>query len=1116
MNSIGKPTRSVDWPEITSGAARYADDLEPSGMLYGAVLWSPHAHARIKSIDVGPALAMPGVQAVLTGEDLAERHYIDYRPEDSDRYPLARGTVRHVGDPIAVVAAEDAQTARAAIRAIKVDYRVLPALNSVEAALAPKAPALHPDRPGNVAARVRREFGDGLLARSRTEHSLSTRYISGRQTHATMEPHTVLAHWRPDEQCLHMWVPSQNPRKLQTDIAHVLGLDKEAVRLHEVQVGGDFGGRSQISTLEVLAGALSRATERPVKLKHGRHEEFAFTKSRFQWDTRIRMGCDENGYLTYLNADYDVDNGAYNLSGPGEMEYGSIALGSSYRWLSYASSGRCVYTSKPPPSSFRGAGGFQVNWTLECAIDELAEQVGIDPIDFRLQNAISDVGERSITGWEIHSGRLKACLEAVRDRIDWDEKRRNGGTGRGVGVACSIHVTSLSRKHLVTSSAALDVDPDGNVTLRTGCGDAGTGQKTLAVQAVAEVLQLEPSEISVVSTDTELTPHDAGAGASRGTYNAVSAARKVATEARAALTETAAAKFHTDPGNVRWHDGGAAYEDDRLSLGDLAGLASSNESGRFSLETEFVGPHHPVAEDGYENLAPSYAFAAHAVEVDVDPDTGKVTVLRVVAAHDSGTVINPTSALGQVEGGVLMGLGAALGEEMIYEGGQAVNPSYVDYPLPRATDAPDIETVFLESDDPAGPFGAKGLGEIVLLPTGAALTNAVAHAIGTRIRQVPLTPDRVLMANRIERGQPSTAGRDTGSVKRRWVAGMRKAYPRGLHRVLEEVGPRLTPSPPQGRLTSVQRPESVSGAVALLRDQPDAAPMGGGTDLLARETQGLPIGSTAVQLLGCAEMTGIQEIAEGSLWLGGAVTLAGLEGADNVDEVIKDTVREIATPQIRNVATLAGNLCQAKRCWFYRNGFDCYKRGGATRPCYAVLGDHRFYHAVAGAHRCQAVTPSDLATTLTALDAEVHVAGTERRRQLPLSDLYSGPGEVDLGRDEVVTGLRVPASARARTTRFQKFSLWEGGFAVATVCVSAAMAAGKANDVRVVLGGVSPVPTRLAAAEKRLEGRYLTPDVVESVAQDWLRDTQPLPGNHWKAFATANMMTTLLNGLSDE
>ncbi|WP_327242109.1 molybdopterin cofactor-binding domain-containing protein [Streptomyces sp. NBC_01320] len=1115
MASIGEQHKPVDWVAITSGTARYTADIDLPGELVAAVLRSPYPHARILGIDTRKAKAIPGVRAVLTAADLPARRYIDYRAVDSDRLPLARGVVRHVGEPVAVVAAESPEAADRALAAITVRYRRLPVLDTVAKALRPGAAAIHEGSPDNIAKRVHQQFGSREEAERATAHSVTARYLSSRQAHATMEPHTVMARWSAHEDILHVWAPSQNPRALRRDLAQLFALNPDQVRMHEVTVGGDFGGRTQISSTEALVCALSMATGRPVKLRQSRAEEFAFTKSRLSWDTRVKIGCDSSGNLTYLGAGFDVDNGAYNLAGPGEMDYGSVAIASSYRLSSYTGDGRCVYTTKQPPSSFRGAGGFAVNWTLECAIDELAEKAGMDPIDFRLRNALSQAGERSITGWEIKSSALTACLETVRREIDWDAKRAQGGAGRGVGVACSMHVTALRREYMLRSSAAMDLSTDGRITLLSGCGDAGTGQKTLICQAVAEVLDIDPGGIAIVTTDSARTPHDAGAGASRGSFVSVSTARRLAEDAKATLIQAAAEKFAADPSRITWQDGHAVHGDDRLGLGELAALCVP-QGEALHVESEFTGEWTDPgpAGYGYEDISPTYSFAAQAVEVEVDQDTGVVRVVKVVAAHDSGTILNPVTARGQVEGGVVMGLGAALGEELIYEAGRTANPGYVDYLVPRAAETPQILVHFIETEDPAGPFGAKGLGEIVLLPTGAALTNAIAHAVGVRLREAPLTPDKVLRAMRAKAGLPARAGSIGRDPKRWWTEAVRRAYPYGLHAALARIGPRIAPLRQAGSITDVVRPASLGEALSLLERHQPASPLGGGTDLLARERQRLPVPPVLVDLSPCRELTTVGTAADGSLRIGGAVTLAALAADPAAGPALQETAAQIATPQIRQAATVAGNLCQAKRCWFYRNGFDCYKRGGATRPCYAVMGDHRFYHAVQGGHRCQAVTPSDLATTLIALDALARIDGPAGPRTLPLESLYSGPGEVVLAEGEVITAIDVPAPALRRITRYRKLALWHGAFAVATVCVSAAdPESGRADHVRVVLGGLAPRPYRVRALERILEGRQVTAEVIEECAGTWLSGTHPLPGNHWKAFAGSNVLASVLREL---
>jgi CO/xanthine dehydrogenase Mo-binding subunit/CO/xanthine dehydrogenase FAD-binding subunit len=1111
---IGRPVKPVDSEAVTTGAAAYAADIRLPDELAGGVLRSPHPHARIMSIDVARASRVPGVHAVLTAADLPDRKYIDYRPQDADRYPLARDVVRHIGDPVAIVAAESTEAMRQALEAIRVRYRRLPAAPDVAAALSPSARPIHAQQPDNVAKRVHRQFGDPAEGTVQSTHRIRAHYQSGRQAHATMEPHTVLAHWDGSAQRLDMWAPSQAPRVLQRDLAQLFGLELGQVRMHELTVGGDFGGRTQISSTEALAAALTLATGRPVRLAQTRAEEFAFTKSRLSWDLDLELGCDGDGRLTHLEADFDVDNGAYNQAGPGEMEYGSIALGSSYRWRSYRARGRCVYTNKQPPSSFRGAGGYAVTWALECAVDELAEQLGIDPIDFRLMNALCETGERSITGWQVKSSGLEACLNEVRERIGWDAKRLEGGNGRGVGVACSVHVTALKRDYMVRSQAAIDIHPDGTVTLRSGVGDAGTGQKTLLCQTVAEVLGVDLADVRIISTDTSRTPHDAGAGASRGTFTSVSTVKQLSDKARSALVATAADKLHVDPSSVRWEDGAALHGEDVLTLGDLAALAAES-GGPLTIEDEFVGESAEPNPDGLEDISPTYSFAAHGVEVAVDEATGAVQVLRVVAAHDSGTILNPLTARGQVEGGVVMGIGAVLSEELIFDAGRVVNTSYVDYAIPRSPDAPNIETVFIPSDDGVGPFGAKGLGEITLLTVGPALTNAIAHAIGTRIRHAPLTPDKVLTAIRKRDESPHRAGSVGWNPKRWWIAGMRALYPRGLHRVLHRYGRLRRPAPTDDGIRAVHAPSTVPEALATLARERPAAPLGGGTDLLVRERQGLPIAPVLVSTAACHDLAAIRRTPDGGLQLGGAATLTALLDHRDVDEVLRSTIAEIAAPGIRNAATLAGNLCQEKRCWFFRNGFDCYKRSGVLRPCYAVMGDHRFYHAVEGAHRCQAVTPSDLATTLLALDASVHVQSSSRGSQVrDIDKLYTGPGEVALREDELITRVTISPAARSRRSLYRKLALWHGGFAVAALCVSAAdPTAGQARDVRISLGGVSPRPQRVTRLEKMLEGHRITAELLDRCSADWLARTYPLPGNHWKAFATSNLLHRALRDL---
>ncbi|MYS80749.1 molybdopterin cofactor-binding domain-containing protein [Embleya scabrispora] len=1084
---IGHPVPPVDWQARTGGSAIYAGDLALPGMLIGGVLRSPHPHARITSIDVSAAVALSGVACVLTADDLPDRRYLDYGGPYADRYPLARDVVRHVGEPVAIVAAQTREQVDRALALIKVGYRRLRAAPTVADALASGAPSIHPG--GNLASETRQSHGDITAGRRAAVHVVKGRYVSPKQAHAIMEPHTVVAHWTGER--LEMWAPSQGPRAIHADLAQVLGLDPEQVHLNEVAVGGDFGSRVDISHLESLAAFLSMKTGRPVRLGHDREDEFAFTKSRQSWDMELEFGADADGAVTHLAADFVSDNGAYNMAGPSEIYYGASALGSAYRVRGYAAHGRCVYTNKQPPSSFRGAGGYPPNFGLEIIADELADAVGMDPIDFRIKNAVGAPGETAVTGWHVKSSRLVDCLATVRREIDWDAKRALGGSGRGVGVAATIHVTGLRREGMVESGAAVDILRDGRIRLRTGAGDPGTGQKTMLAQVVAHELRVGLDRIDLVTTDTERTPHDTGAGASRGTFVSAHAVGKAARTAAEALRDLAAAKFACDPGDVTLADGQVTGPGGSLPIGELVDVLE----GELRVETEYIGDFEDDDGTGAGDISATYSFAAHAVEVDVDRTTGAVKVVKVVAAHDSGRILNPLTARGQVEGGVVIGVGAVLGEELIFEGGRVVNAGYADYAMPRAADIPEISVHFLGADDPEGPYGAKGLAEITLLPTGAAVVNAVSHALGTRVRETPMTPDRILKAL----GRSTPVRPLWRRPNRWWVGAIRWAYPKGLHAVLSRLGARWGRAPRTGSIDAVHQPTTVAEAATLLAGNKQAKVIAGGTDLLVARKQQLVAPEILVDLTGCSGLARVSDDEDGGLHVGAAVTLAELEAAGTVGAALRDTARQIASTQIRSMATVAGNLLQDKRCWFYRHGFDCYKRSGPASPCYAVLGDHRFYHSVIDGHRCQAVTPSDLATTFTALDAVVRT----QIRDLPIADLYKGPGETVIDRDEIVTAVLVPAAARQRTTVFAKSRLWDGGFATVSAAVSIAA---DRSQCRVVLGGVAPVPYRAHEVERLV----LAGAVPEHAAGAWTRDAHPLRDNAWKLDAGTGLLTRLL------
>lgn len=1105
-----RDVRHLEWRERTSGATAYVDDLRAADALVAAVLRSPHRHARIVGVDTSRAEASPGVRAVIIGADFPDRRYTDYGT--SDRPPLARDEVRFVGQEVAAVAAVSGDAARAALDLIRVEYAPLSLFPDFESQLV--SDGVRPKE--SVAGSIDRFFGDRDALSVHAPVSVSGVYRFGSQAHACMEPQAVMADWDPQSQLLSIWAPTQGPRNVQREIAKVLALEIDQVRVHQVAAGGDFGSRVRPSDIEALTAALAIKAEQKVRMVLSRDDEFAHTKRRHDFVVRLTTGADESGRVIRREGEILVESGGYAQAGVSEMGYCSQLLASQYRADCAHFTGTTFYTHRRPGGAFRGAGGPQAAFAIESQMDELADRVGVDPIDLRVLNAHS-AGETTIAGWEIESSRLVDCLQAARDGLDWDAKRPRGGSGFGVGIAAGMHVSgALTSPHATTSVATVEVDREGSIVVRTGAGDPGTGQSMVAGILVAEELGVAPEQLRVVYADTSETPYDPGAGASKGTFMTGGAALGAGRETAARLKTLAAKKLAVAEDQVRLEGGFASAGEHSLSFGDLVGASPDAVAGVLRVEyTHVVDMPLVQGPTGFGNLSPAYGFAAHAVELNVDRKTGRVDVTRVVAVHDSGTIVNPIGARGQVVGGIVMALGAALGEELVYVEDRLANGSYTEYALPRAADAPDVSVTFLESDvEGPGPRGAKGLAEVALAPVAAAVSNAVSHAIGVRITNLPITPDKVLHALEAagEAGGPLRSWRSTWrrfDLSLWWVLAMRWAYPRGLHAVLHRFGTRFARRPAHLAPIEIVVPSTpIEAAKALERDK-GARPLGGGSDLLLARNQGLVREHVLVDLTRVADVATIEVTPDGDLRIGGAVALARLAvfASQHKDDAIAATIDTIATPQIRSVATVGGNLCQEKRCGYFRNGFSCYKRGGFTCPCYAVLGDHRFYHAAVGGHRCQATTPSDLATTFAALDGVVEVQGPRGLRLLTIEQLYKGPGETTLRSGEFIAHVVIPAAARRRSTAFEKLRLYDGGFALVAACVSLEVGRmGQIVECRAVLGGIAPKPLRATATETSLIGCAPADWRVDAACTAWTVTANPLPGNSWKLRAGSGLL----------
>jgi CO/xanthine dehydrogenase Mo-binding subunit/CO/xanthine dehydrogenase FAD-binding subunit len=1113
MSWIGRRVPAVDWESKTSGRESFTADVRLDGTLLARVLRSPHCHAEVTSIDTARARRIPGVHAVITSADFVTGAMYEHSGGSlRDRYPLARHRVRYVGEELAAVAAESGDIADAAVAAIEVRYRPLASILDVQSAVNCAAPLHSRGGSVNVAIELNRDWGDVHEARRRSAASVGGSFIYPRVAHVPMETNTTLASWDPVRQVMDVWTSSQSPWFVVDEIANLLGLAADQVVCHDVSTGGGFGSKSHISEHEVLAAALSKMAGRPVLLQLDRAEEFAATKPRHAFRIDATAHADVNGRICMFEAKLDVDNGAYNHYGPSVMAAAAKKFGSIYEPVGVRVVGRLIDTTLPPGGQFRGYGSPQATFAIESLVDELAASCGEDPIAFRRLNA-NRPKSTTVAGLRIGSARLVECLDAVSEAIQWEARRARPLPGHGVGVAVAIHGSGA---HVMAGSnrseVVVEVGDDGRVTLRFGGADAGTGQRTVLAQIVAEELCVDVDDVVVSMSDQ--SSFDLGAWSSRGTHMGGHAASQGAREVAKTLRTLAAEKFGCDAGDVRLEHGRAVVDGGEIPFAELVPLSGEARDGRIVHRGEHVEERMELAtESPSANYSASYAFAAHAVEVSVDLDTGRVDVVDYVAAHDIGRALNPTMVEGQIIGAVVQGLGAALREELLLDHGRVVNGALSHYPLPRFADAPRVRTILLEGPEEAGPYDAKGIGEIPIVPVAPAIANAVHHAIGIRFRELPITPDRVLRALR-DRGDMQPRDHRLWRRPSRWqIEVFRRAYPRGLQRLLD-WGTKFARRPAPAPLSAIERPEALDAAVRAIA-APRAIPVGGATDVIVQRQQGLLVPVTLVSTSRLTQLQRLEVLPDGSLVLGAAVALQRLDEDARLPTVLREAVRTIASSQIRATATVAGNLLQAKRCWYFRNGFPCYKRGGWTCPCYAVTGDHRFQHAVIGGHRCQAVTPSDLATVLVALDAVATVGSERGYRDVPLSRLYDGPGESVLRPDELLVEVRLPPGSSARAGSFQKLCLYQGDFAIASVALTISCdAAGRLRDARVVLGALAPVPWRSHAVEAALAGiRAADLDVtsiVDTFNGELDRVAHPLRDNAWKLDAAAGLLRKAL------
>jgi CO/xanthine dehydrogenase Mo-binding subunit len=748
---IGKRVPKLDAPDKVAGEAKYVHDLELPGMLHARILRSDRPHARLVGVDVSAARALPGVKAVLTAADTPGVPLGHGR----DNPPLKGDKVRCIRDEIAAVAAETDAIAEAALGLIKVRYEDLPAVFSPAAALADGAPVIHDAHPDNIPFTW--DYGQGDIARGEAESDLvlEDTFTLHFVAHCCMGVSGAIA--RFDRQGhLTVWSQTQVPFLYKKEIAPVIGVPPENIRVIQPFIGGAFGSKLDIYPFEPICILLAKATGRPVRLVFSRHEEFVASPTRQPVELTLRSGVKRDGTLTFRECRTLHDNGGYTSWGATTPFVIMQTISSLYRVPHCRYHTTVVYTNNPYSGSFRGFGNLQATFAVESHMDKLAEAVGMDPVAFRLHNA-QRTGETTPQGMVFRSCGLAECLHTAADKSDLlarAEANRAARSGpgdvrRGIGMASLLHVGGGAKIYRSDGCGTiLKIDDHGHATVITGSTDIGQGSETVIAQLVAEELGLGVAAVTVVNNDSEITPWDVGVHASRTTFIAGNSARRAARKARVKLLEAAGGQLDVAAEALDLRQGHVVRAQTGEALLDLGKLIRSlhfSVKNDVVMTTEYYEPPSVMQDREFKgDVSASYAFGTQVVEIEVDTATGIIRPLKVTAAHDIGRVVNAMGAEGQVEGGVIMGLGYATTEHLIVKDGIVTNPCFRDYKLITAPEIPEIEAHFIETQDPEGPVGAKGIGEAPSICTAAAVANALYNATGVRFHELPLTPERVL------------------------------------------------------------------------------------------------------------------------------------------------------------------------------------------------------------------------------------------------------------------------------------------------------------------------------------------------------------------------------------
>ena len=754
LSVVGKRLPKIDAPDKATGRAIYTDDIVLPNMIYGKLLLSPLPHAKIKSVNIEKAKSLPGVKLILTGSDVTDLTY-GTSPPRYDENVLAKDKVRYVGDVVAAVAAIDEATCYKAIKLIEVEYEELPAVFDPMEAMKDGAPRLFDDKyENNINTRVDHHFGDIEKGFAEADHIKEARFIGNRTYQNPMEPHCAIAEWDRHGRVT-LYTSTQVVHYVHHQLSRVLNLPLGNIRVIMDNCGGGFGAKAATNMLEILSILLAKKAGCPVKMRFNREEMYLYGRGRHKQYIDLKIGVKKDGTITAVKQKVILEGGAYSSFGVVTTYYAGSMLPTLYKFPNYKYDGYRINTNLPPCGAFRGHGTPHPRFAFESLLSMIADDIGMDHIDIRLKNAM-EPETRTCNDLEIHSCELKACLETVRKKSGWDKKKGKLPKGRGIGIGCGGFVSGagypIYRSKFPHSNAIIKVQEDGSkAVLFVGDADIGQGSDTVLAQAAAEAMGITFDRMSVVSADSDITPIGFGAYSSRVTLMGGNASKMAGEDVKKQLMTTASEILNLpikkidavnnklfEKGNpensIPWEEAATAFFSKK---GPLTGR------GHYS-PPEGLGGKYKGAAVG---TSPAFSFSASVCEVEVDMETGKVKVTNFWDAHDCGTAINPMAVEGQVEGAVVMGMSETLLEDEVFDStGKMRNPDLHNYLIATSADIPAIESSIVDSYEPAGPFGAKEVGEGATLPVLGAIANAVADAIGVRIFELPITPERVLNA----------------------------------------------------------------------------------------------------------------------------------------------------------------------------------------------------------------------------------------------------------------------------------------------------------------------------------------------------------------------------------